>query len=120
MDKKTVVIGASTNSDRYAYKAIVKLVENGIMVEAIGKKEGKINDIIIKKGFPKLTNIHTVSLYINPEIQKLYYNYILETKPKRVIFNPGTENFELQQMLEKNKIEWEEACTLVLLSLNKF
>jgi predicted CoA-binding protein len=69
---------------------------------------------------PPFSDINTVTLYVNPEIQKKYYSYILSLNPKRVIFNPGTENKEFQQILSENAVEWEEACTLVLLSLKKY
>jgi predicted CoA-binding protein len=118
--KKTVVIGASDNPERYAYKATVALQKNKHEVIPIGLREGEINGIKILKGFPPLNNIDTVTLYVGPKNQPAWYNYILSLKPKRVIFNPGAENSELEQLLKKNKIETTEACTLVLLATNNY
>jgi uncharacterized protein len=119
-NKKTVVIGASTKPERYAYKAITLLVDNGHSVIAIGQNTGEVAGIkIITKNIP-LKNIDTITLYLNPIRQREYYNYIIETKPKRVIFNPGTENSEFYQLLKSNNIKVEEACTLVLLTTNQY
>ncbi|MEO6903077.1 MAG: CoA-binding protein [Bacteroidia bacterium] len=118
--KKTVVIGASDNPERYAYKATLALQKNKYEVIPVGLKDGKINNIEILKGFPPLSNIDTVTLYVGPKHQLAWYDYILSLKPKRVIFNPGTENMELEKLLTKNKIEFEEACTLVLLSTGNY
>ncbi len=119
-NKKTVVLGASTKPERYAFKAITKLVENGHSVIAIGQNKGEVAGVsIYTKNIP-LKNIDTFTLYLNPIRQKEYYNYIIETKPKRVIFNPGTENPEFYQLLTSNGIKSEVACTLVLLATNQY
>ncbi|OCB76581.1 CoA-binding protein [Flavobacterium crassostreae] len=119
-NKKTVVLGASTKPERYAYKAITMLTEKGHSVLAIGQNTGEVAGIKIKTKAIPLSNIDTISLYLNPIRQRDYYNYILEAKPKRVIFNPGTENPELKQLLELNNIKSENACTLVLLTTNRY
>ena len=119
-NKKTLVLGASLKPERYAFKAITMLVEKGHSVIAIGPNRGEVAGINIRTKNIPLANINTVTLYINPTRQKEYYNYILETKPKRVIFNPGTENQEFYQLLELNKIKVEVACTLVLLTTNQY
>lgn len=119
-NKKTLVLGASTKPDRYAFKAITKLVDNDHSVIALGQNTGEVAGIkIYTKNIP-LKNIDTVTLYLNPLRQRDYYNYIIETKPKRVIFNPGTENPEFYQLLKSNGIEVEVACTLVLLATNQY
>jgi uncharacterized protein len=119
-NKKTLVLGASTKPDRYAFKAVTMLVEKGHSVLAIGQNTGEVAGIkIYTKAIP-LSKVNTVSLYLNPARQRDYYNYIVEAKPKRVIFNPGTENPEFYQLLELNKIKVEVACTLVLLATNQF
>ena len=118
--KKTLVIGASTNTERYAYKAVVSLQKHGHEVIALGKSDGTINDTHIITTLEHFNNIDTVSLYINPSIQKEYYDYILALKPKRIIFNPGTENTAFEKLAAANGIAVEEACTLVLLSTNQF
>lgn len=119
-NKKTLVLGASTKPDRYSFKAITNLVEKGHSVLAIGQNTGEVAGIkIYTKAIP-LSNINTVTLYLNAVRQRDYYNYIIEAKPKRVIFNPGTENPEFYQLLELNGIKKEEACTLVLLATNQY
>lgn len=119
-NKKTLVLGATTKPERYAYIAINKLVEKGHSVLAIGQNAGEVAGVkIYTKNIP-LKNIDTVTLYLNPLRQRDYYNYILETKPKRVIFNPGTENPEFYQLLQSNGIKVEVACTLVLLATNQY
>jgi hypothetical protein len=119
-NKKTLVLGASTKPDRYAFKAITMLTEKGHSVLAIGQNAGEVAGIKIKTKAIPLSNIDTVSLYLNPTRQRDYYNYIVEAKPKRVLFNPGTENPELYQLLDLNNIKYEAACTLVLLTTNRY
>ena len=119
-NKKTLVLGASTKPERYAFKAIESLVAKGHSVLAIGQNTGEVAGIkIYTKAIP-LSQINTVSLYLNPARQRDYYNYIVEAKPKRVIFNPGTENPEFYQLLKLNNIKVEVACTLVLLTTNQY
>lgn len=119
-NKKTLVLGASTKSDRYAFKAITMLVGKGHSVLAIGQNSGEVAGIKIQTKAIPLKNIDTITLYLNPLRQRDYYNYIIEARPKRVIFNPGTENPEFYQLLELNDIKAEVACTLVLLSTNQY
>lgn len=119
-NKKTLVLGASTKPDRYAYIAIEKLVEKGHSVLAIGQNAGEVAGIKIQTKAIPLKNIDTVTLYLNPSRQRDYYNYIVEASPKRVIFNPGTENPEFYQLLKLNDIKFEVACTLVLLATNQY
>lgn len=119
-NKKTLVLGASVKPEKYAFKAITMLVEKGHSVIAIGPNKGEVAGINIRTKNIPLANINTVTLYINAERQREYYNYIIDTKPKRVIFNPGTENPEFYQLLELNKIKVEIACTLVLLATNQY
>ncbi len=120
MRKTTLVLGASVNTERYSNKAIQKLREKNIEVFALGAKNGTVLDVNIETEKLPFTAIDTVTLYLNPTRQKEYYNYILELKPRRVIFNPGTENLELENLLKENGIETEIACTLVLLSINQY
>jgi len=120
MIKKTLVIGASENPSRYSNKAIKKLTFYGHPVLAIGNKEGEVSGIKFSTEKVKFGDIDTITLYLNVNNQKSYYDYILELKPKRVLFNPGTENTELQNLLSKNNIAFEEACTLVLLSIGQY
>lgn len=119
-NKKTVVLGATTKPEKYAYLAITKLVEKGHSVLAIGQNTGEVAGVKIYTKQIPLANIDTVTLYLNPKRQVDYYNYIIETKPKRVIFNPGTENPQFYQLLESNGIKVEVGCTLVLLATNQY
>ena len=117
---KTLVIGASEKPDRYSNKAIRMLRQYNHDVVALGMKPGKVDDVSFSNERQLFENIHTVTLYINPTIQKDYEDYILSLKPKRVIFNPGTENSEFEKRLKGNGIEPTEACTLVLLSTHQY
>ncbi len=119
--KTTVVIGASDNPDRYAYKAIISLTNKGHLVYAEGQRKGIINDAIpISIDRKPYKDIDTVTLYVGAKNQPNWYEYILSLKPKRIIFNPGTENEELMQLAHNNHIETIEACTLVMLSIDNY
>ena len=120
MNKKTLVIGASLDHARYSNFVIKKLVSSGYEVVAIGKRKGEVSGVWIDTEYLPFNNLHTVTLYVNPKNQKALYNYIIELNPKRVIFNPGTENTEFYDILRANNIPFEEACTLVLLSTNQY
>lgn len=120
MNKKTLVLGASENPERYSNKAIKKLRIYGHDVIAVGNKEGKVDDVKIMKETPNEKNIDTVTLYLNPKNQRPYYDYILSLQPQRIIFNPGTENEELQKLAAEKNIQTIEACTLVLLSIGDY
>jgi len=119
--KRTLILGASSNPERYAYKATIRLAENNHPVFPVGLREGKIGDHLILTNNPFIENIDTVTLYVGPQNQPVYYDYVLkQIKPKRIIFNPGTENPELQKLAQENGIETEIACTLVLLSIGNY
>ncbi|MDR2084595.1 MAG: CoA-binding protein [Bacteroidales bacterium] len=120
MNKLTLVIGANTRTNSYANMAVSRLLQNNIDVIALGINQGKIENIEITTEFPKDKNIDTVTLYINPKRQEEYYEKIIGLKPKRVIFNPGTENPEFKNLLIKNNISVLEQCTLVMLSLGEY
>ncbi|MBL7739520.1 MAG: CoA-binding protein [Chitinophagaceae bacterium] len=121
MEKKnTLVLGASDNPSRYSYLAIQKLRKYEHPVTALGKKDTKVGDVLIEKEQRPLTNVNTVTVYLNPARQQEYYDYILSLKPKRIIFNPGAENEELARLAAKNNIQTMEACTLVLLSTGQY
>ncbi|MBL7827931.1 MAG: CoA-binding protein [Saprospiraceae bacterium] len=118
--KKTIVLGATPNPERYANMAVRRLLQHGHEVTPVGIKTGTINGLEILQGMPMVENVDTVTLYVGPERQPAYYDYLLELHPKRIIFNPGTENEELAKLAEKNGIETIEACTLVMLSINAY
>jgi len=120
INKKTLVIGASTKSERYSNQAIRLLRRYDYPVEAIGLRSGQVADVEFKTGFPELDGIHTITMYIGAARQYMYYNYLMGLKPKRIIFNPGTENDEFSELLEKQNIEVVEHCTLVMLNSGFF
>ena len=120
MPKKTILLGASENPERYSYLATQKLVAHQHPITAIGLRSGHIGTIPIITTHPVIENVDTVTLYLSPANQKTYYDYILSLKPKRIIFNPGTENDELATLAKANGIQPIEACTLVLLSTGQY
>lgn len=120
MKDKTLVFGASLNPHRYSNLAINRLVVNNKNVVAYGLKKGTVAGVTIETELVKFKNIDTVTLYMNPLRQKPFYNYILSLNPKRIIFNPGTENPEFYKLLQEKNIYFEASCTLVLLSTNQY
>jgi predicted CoA-binding protein len=112
---KTLVIGASEKPERYANMAVKLLREYKHEVLAIGLQEGAIDDVPIQTGQPAFEDVDTVTLYVGPQRQDPFFDYLIGLKPRRVIFNPGTENPVLQEKLSHNGIEPIEACTLVML-----
>lgn len=120
MAKKTLVLGASENPQRYSNMAVKKLQAYQHPVIAIGRREGAIEGIPILKGQPQVDNVDTVTLYLNEDNQQPYYDYILSLKPQRIIFNPGAENDELRKLAKERGIETVEGCTLVMLSVGEY
>ena len=120
MGFKTLVFGASLKPQRFSHLAIKSLVKHGVEVAAIGVREGEVAGIKIITGTPLLNDIHTISLYMNPDRQKEFLDYFISLKPKRIIFNPGTENPEFYQLLKLNNIEVSIGCTLVMLSMRQY
>jgi len=118
--KLTVVLGASPDRSRYSNLAVNRLSSHGHEVVPVGIRSGEIAGIEIVKGTPPLEGVDTVTLYLNAGRQKQYYDYIFSLHPARLIFNPGAENDELAELAEKNGIQAQEACTLVLLSTGQF
>lgn len=120
MKKKTLVFGASLKPERYANIALQKLVNYGHEVVAFGSKKGEVAGVSIDTELMSYKDIDTVTLYLGSQNQTPYYEYLIKLNPKRIIFNPGTENSEFYNLLKQNNIEAEEACTLVLLSTNQY
>jgi uncharacterized protein len=118
--KKTLILGASNNPQRYSYLALNKLKAYGHDIVAVGKKESVVNGIEITRSTPAADGVDTITLYLNPGNQVPYYDYILSLRPKRIIFNPGTENPELVSLAKKAGISTVEGCTLVMLSTNQY
>jgi predicted CoA-binding protein len=120
MSRKVVVIGASPNESRYSYMATSVLRDNGFDVYPLGIRAGEIGSSAILLDRPVLEEIDTVTMYVGPRIQVDWFDYIRALKPKRVIFNPGTENSSVYNELDQLGIAYEEACTLVLLNRGAF
>jgi predicted CoA-binding protein len=120
MDKPTVIIGASSNPERYSYQATMRLKNKGHTVFPVGIKEGIIAGENILTGKPQINGVHTVTLYVSPKNQAEWVDYIFGLKPQRIIFNPGTENQELESMARSKGIECLEACTLVMLGIGNY
>lgn len=118
--KKTLIVGASTNPGRYAYVAAHRLKQHGNQIVQIGLRKGDVAGEPIVTEKENYKNIDTVTLYVGPGHQAEYYDYLVGLQPKRVIFNPGTENPELERLLTENGIEAIEACTLVMLSTGQY
>lgn len=118
--KKTLVLGATPDSGRYAYLASNKLVRHGHEIVNVGLKKGEVAGVPIEKPEAIHSDIDTVTLYVGPRNQPPLYDYILNTNPRRIIFNPGTENAELASMAKNKGIETIEACTLVMLSIGNY
>lgn len=115
-----MVLGASLKEERYSNQAIRMLREYNHEVVAHGLRKGRVVDVDIQTELIPYSDINTVSVYLNPQRQEDFYDYIIQLKPDRVIFNPGTENPVFYKRLIKNNIGYEEACTLVLLRTNQF
>jgi len=113
--KKTLVVGGSLKPQRFSYKAIYMLTDYGHPVVSIGIREGDVAGVKIKTGKPNFENIHTVTLYLGPQNQPEFYDYLLGLNPKRIIFNPGTENKEFEKKAEEKGIEVVNYCTLIML-----
>ena len=118
--KKTLVLGASANPARYSYLAIQRLRQYGHPVKAIGLRKSVVEDVPIETLPTASDDIDTVTLYLNRTNQRQYYDYILSLNPKRIIFNPGAENDELEKLAEEKGIRTLEACTLVMLGTNQY
>lgn len=120
MSKKTLVVGASKNPDRYSYKAIQALRSKGHEVLALGLREGEVDDVKFFTEHKPIDGVDTITLYVNPTNQKDIYDYLLSLQSKRIVFNPGTENPELAKLAADNGTEAVYGCTLVMLSLGKY
>ncbi len=120
MKKKTLILGSTPNPERYAYLAAQRLTQHGHPIVNVGIKSGEVSGVPIEQPDIIHTDIDTITLYIGPQNQPTYYDYILNTKPYRIIFNPGTENPELEELAKAKGIETVEACTLVMLSTGQY
>lgn len=120
MQKKTLVLGASNHPERYSFMAVKRLVAAGHGVYALGSHSGQIDDISLTTEAQKWEDIDTVTIYLNKKNQEVYTDYLLDLKPRRVIFNPGAENHSLKRRLESEGVEVLYACTLVMLATGQY
>ena len=120
--KKTVVIGATPNPSRYAFMAANMLKEYGHKIIPVGIKRGEVagEEIIDLKELPSFEEVDTVTLYVGSRNIPEWINYIIGLHPRRIIFNPGTENTELAEKARENNIEVVFGCTLVMLRSNSY
>ena len=119
-EKKTLLIGASLNAERMSNRVAKLLAQQEYETILIGNRDGSINENKIYTSLPDLKNIDTVTMYLAPEKQSQYYNYILSLQPKRIIFNPGAENPELARLAVENGIEVINVCTMVMLTIGNY
>ncbi len=119
-ERITLILGASESRIRYSNKAAERLLQNNETIYQLGRREGQAFGETIYTHWPNNLPIHTITLYLNPTHQQPWYDHIIKSQPKRVIFNPGTENPELAKLLTQNNIEFEFACTLVLLAMGQY
>jgi len=117
-----MVLGASPKSYRYSNKVVLVLQEAGFEVIPMGINPGNIGSQRIYDLYqkPPFSDIHTITIYLNKRNQEEWYDYIIDLMPGRVIFNPGSENPEFYRLLELSGIEFEEACTLVMLTTGSY
>ncbi len=117
-----MIVGATTNRGRYAYLAAEMLTEYGNEIVPVGIKKGEVfgKEILDIRSKPYVADIDTLTLYIGPDHQPEWYDYLLNLRPKRIIFNPGTENEEFQRKATQQGVEVLEACTLVMLRSNQY
>ena len=120
--KKTVIIGASPNPSRYANMAAGMLEEYGHEIVPVSIKRGEVNGhpILDIRQQPEINDVDTVTMYVGPRNQLQIYDYLLGLKPRRMIFNPGTENYDLMQMAANEGIDVVEGCTLVMLRSGQY
>ncbi len=120
--KKTVIIGATPNPTRYAFLAAERLTNHQHPVVPVGIKRGEVfgKEILDLREKPPVDGVDTITLYLNPTHQREWEEYILSLQPKRIIFNPGTENDRLAAKAADQGIETLNACTLVMLSASTF
>ena len=120
--KKTVIIGSNRSPWKYPQQAASMLQDNKVDFVPVGVVNGAVlgKEILNIYDNPSVDDVHTITLYINPSKQKQWFDYMLSLEPKRIIFNPGTENQEFKTLAESKGVECLYACTLVMLSIGNF
>lgn len=114
------MLGASNKPERYAFRALNKLLDHGYQVLAVSNKPGSVRGVNFIRHDEVNQPIHTVTLYLGPENQRAYYDFLIQLKPERIIFNPGTENPELIALAQNAGISCICNCTLVMLDTGQF
>ncbi|MEI8202189.1 MAG: CoA-binding protein [Bacteroidota bacterium] len=120
MSQTTLVLGASSKPDRYSCLAIHSLVSRNHRVIAVGRREAVVNGVLIQTSIPQIIDCHTITLYLNPSNQEVFYDQIISLVPKRIIFNPGSENEALRILAKKNGIEVVYGCTIIMLTTGNY
>ena len=116
-----VVLGATPKAGRYAHQALLMLQQQGYKITPVHPKIEVIEGLPVVHKVEEITEpVDTLTLYVGPARLKPLIPALVQLRPARVIFNPGTESPELQQALDQAGIAWEEACTLVLLRTGQF
>jgi len=120
--KRTVIVGATTNTSRYALLAAGMLTDYKHEIVLLGIRKGEVlgKSILNIREKPIIKDVDTITLYIGPRHQPEWYDYLMGLKPKRIIFNPGTENLEFEEKAEEAGIQPLEACTLVMLRTEQY
>jgi predicted CoA-binding protein len=118
--KKTLVLGATPDSTRFAYRAANMLVQYGHEIVPVGIKKGQVAGQTIRNDYPVEQDIDTVTLYVGANNLPPLFEYILKLQPKRILFNPGTENADLIRLAQEHNIEVVLGCTLVMLSSDTY
>ncbi len=117
-----LIAAVSTNDKKYSHRAAKLLADNGFKIAPLGFAKGEVGGVEIQSlsSEPKLENVHTITLYMRPENQKEWYDYFLSLSPKRIVFNPGTENSELSEIARDKGIEVVYDCTLQMVRRDDF
>ncbi|MGM0612939.1 MAG: CoA-binding protein [Bacteroidota bacterium] len=119
-DKKTIVLGVSPDPKKRAHRVCKKLMEKGHTIVPLGIREGKVNNIPIITNTNNPQKAHTIVIFLRASRQKAWLSYILASNPKRIIFNPGSENPELVEIAKEREIDVLYGCTLLMLSSNRY
>jgi predicted CoA-binding protein len=115
------VLGATPTSGRYANRAVVMLKNKGYRVTPVNPRFTEIEGLPVAHRLEDIVDpVDTLTLYVGPGRLEKMIDSIVALQPGRVIFNPGSESRSLQGALTAKGIEWEEACTLVLLQTGQF
>jgi len=119
-NESILILGASTNPNRSSFMATKFLNNRGFTLQAVAGKTGMIDDLEITNNLQNQGPVHTVTIFLNAQRQKDYYDFIISLKPKRIIFNPGTENPELETLAKNHQIQTLSGCTIAMITAGLF